>query len=168
MLPCPRRAEAFHHITSPETDHWRKDHTCSYCGSLNPVVLLEHMAAGTCNLGPTDKNYKAYVDLPHTQPNKLRVVSQVNYDIGERTPFGDRSKWRKANVLNRIVWKLSPSTQWFMLEPNGPTRHAKFYFQHFDDAQQQQFIDLLNAKACEIDYPGHFYRLPYFITRGAE
>jgi len=40
--------------------------------------------------------------------------------------------------------------------------HGKFYFQHFDDKQKQKFIDLINKKKINLDYPGHFYVLPYF------
>lgn len=43
--------------------------------------------------------------------------------------------------------------------------HAKFYFQHFDEAQQRQFIDLLNAGSIKLAVPGHFYALPFFIKR---
>lgn len=44
--------------------------------------------------------------------------------------------------------------------------HQKFYFQHLDEVQQNQFIALLNAKAVKIGYPGHFYVAPFFIHFG--
>jgi len=37
---------------------------CIFCGSLHPDYVLTVMAAGKCTLGPTDKNYKIYVDVP--------------------------------------------------------------------------------------------------------
>ncbi len=42
----------------------------------------------------------------------------------------------------------------------------KFYFQHLSEAQQVRFVELLNAKKMRVGYPGHFYRLPFFIQRG--
>lgn len=45
-------------------------------------------------------------------------------------------------------------------------RHHKFYFEHLDEAQRQRFVDLLNAKAVKIGYPGHFYVRPFFVGAG--
>lgn len=46
----------------PPKDHWRNDGTCSYCGSMSPERLFAVLGAGA-QLGPTDKNYKIYVDV---------------------------------------------------------------------------------------------------------
>jgi len=41
---------------------WREDDgSCSYCGSVNPDVLMERLEAGTVEVGPTDKSYKIYL-----------------------------------------------------------------------------------------------------------
>lgn len=40
----------------------------------------------------------------------------------------------------------------------------KVYFQHFDDQDQQRFIDLYNRGRMNIAYPGYFYKPPYFIV----
>jgi hypothetical protein len=40
---------------------------------------------------------------------------------------------------------------------------AKFYFQHLSGAQQQRFIELLNAGTIKLGYPGHFYVRPFFV-----
>lgn len=40
---------------------------------------------------------------------------------------------------------------------------GKFYFQHLDDAQEQKFVDMLNAKTLKLGYPGHFYVAPFFV-----
>lgn len=45
-------------------------------------------------------------------------------------------------------------------------KHHKFYFQHLDTAQQQRFIELLNTGKMRLGYPGRFYALPFFISRG--
>jgi hypothetical protein len=41
-------------------------------------------------------------------------------------------------------------------------RH-KFYFEHLSEEQKIEFVEMLNSKSINIGYPGHFYRLPYFI-----
>lgn len=47
--------------SGPNLDSWREDDTCSYCGSLNPDILMARMEAGDIEIGPTDKSYKVYV-----------------------------------------------------------------------------------------------------------
>lgn len=44
-------------------------------------------------------------------------------------------------------------------------RHAKFYFQHLDEAGRDRFITLVNERKMKIGFPGHFYVLPYFCAR---
>lgn len=60
---CPRREENPNSGTMfPGWDEWRDlGLHCSYCGSTNPARFLELVKAGR-EIGPTDKNYKAYVD----------------------------------------------------------------------------------------------------------
>lgn len=70
---CPRRAEDGTDTTDspftfagPNRDTWdvrepgglRK---CSYCGSVHPDDFIARLKAGD-ELGPTDKNYKAYLE----------------------------------------------------------------------------------------------------------
>jgi hypothetical protein len=105
---CGRRYNIEH-----DTDSWRPDNTCSYCGSLSPEVFMARLDAGDVELGPTDKNYKVY------------VANAAGAEFGH---------------------------------------FAKFYFQHLSEAQQIRFVELLNAKRLKFGMPGHFYRLPYFIT----
>lgn len=38
----------------------------------------------------------------------------------------------------------------------------KFYFQHLDDRQKNDFVDLLNAQKVLLGYPGRFYVPPFF------
>lgn len=45
-------------------------------------------------------------------------------------------------------------------------RHGKFYFQHLSVEQRKAFVELLNAKTLKLAFPGHFYVLPFFMTRG--
>ena len=58
-MKCPRRDES--HFG--ETNRLTPDAfcpTCSYCNSVSPKRLFEIIEAGG-EIGPTDKNYKAYV-----------------------------------------------------------------------------------------------------------
>lgn len=49
--------------TFPGDDTWGP--TCSYCGSISPAEFFTLVESGA-SIGPTDKNYKAYVDVgPH-------------------------------------------------------------------------------------------------------
>jgi hypothetical protein len=73
VQPCPRSpageyAAAGIEYDGPFTDmmsgkdsHWRKDGTCSYCGSLNNDYFMERLEKGDVECGPTDKSYKVYV-----------------------------------------------------------------------------------------------------------
>lgn len=53
-------------------DHWDKNGTCSYCGSLKGEEMIERIKAGTATLIPTDKSYKVYVETvdPATRETK--------------------------------------------------------------------------------------------------
>ena len=58
---CPRRAEGCPAFLRDKKDTWRDDRTCSFCGSMHPDDFMVAAATGA-ELGPTDKNYKVYVD----------------------------------------------------------------------------------------------------------
>lgn len=69
---CPRRVEVPLHISESagETDEFQGGHGligqvrgCSFCGSMDPVEFLQKVREGYI-VGPTDKNYKAYLDAP--------------------------------------------------------------------------------------------------------
>lgn len=84
---CPRRVEnGMVDPNSPfvgagaDLDEWRvredPEHpglintgmpACSYCGSLSPEFFLERVEEGW-EVGPTDKNYKAYLKNPSSGP----------------------------------------------------------------------------------------------------
>lgn len=76
MHTCPRRTEdgtdnpdrtwAFPCGTNLDTYEVREEGglpKCSYCGSVEPNVFLECLESAH-ELGPTDKNYKAYLEYP--------------------------------------------------------------------------------------------------------
>jgi len=47
---------------------WRDNDTCSYCGSYNPDQLMARLEAGDIQLGPTDKDYKVYIENSGGEP----------------------------------------------------------------------------------------------------
>ena len=117
---------------------WGNDDCCSYCGSVNPDLLMERIEAANVVLGPSDKNYKLYLDA--VEGSELFKQSFRDSD----SPRGDDPmQW---------VWTTRE------------VKHAKFYFQHFSEAQCRRFIELLNAKKLNIGEPGYFYRRPFFIA----
>lgn len=151
---CPRRHESMHemHPDFDKDDGWREDKTCTWCGSLHPDAFMQAAESGV-EIQPTDKDYKSYLDLP-------------NPDVGKPVLF---STWNNppADVLERIKgdpnWKQTGPRSWEEYRPAPARRHHKFYFQHLSDEQRRHFVELLNAKAVKIGYPGRFYRMPFFI-----
>lgn len=138
---CPRRVEDVRH-SGPNLDEWRKDDTCNYCGSVKPELLFSAIEQGY-ELGSTDKSYKVYVDLPGS--GKMKVIGHSN------SP--------------QAGWKKTPFKQEWKLKQRETKRHAKFYFQHFSEADQKKFIELVNSKA--IKWAGGFslYVLPFFMRK---
>lgn len=131
---CPRRMHEMGPWNREEgQDSWSNEPRregevtprCSFCGSLHPGRFLELVGQGWA-VGPTDKNYKAYLHQVFSGPEQEGAP-------GEPLPR-----------LEEFV-------------------RAKFYFQHFSDAQQQQFVDLYNRQAIRFSTPGNFYVLPFFM-----
>ena len=118
-ITCPRRDEGFGHGETLQ-DMVRDNGTCSFCGSLVPEAFWDLVEAGA-ELGPTDKNYKVYVNPP----------PHLKYSVME-------------------------------------TGMAKLYFQHFRTEDIDRFIRMYNEKKMKIEYPGHFYRLPFFCKMSDE
>lgn len=140
---CPRRDPHFPYAPGlAGLDTWEADDTCSYCGSLNPEVLMARLEAGDVELGPTDKNYKVYVH------NKSGAQFKQTY----RNCPSDSSCTGPRDC-----------THWVTRE----VEQTKFYFQHFSVEQQLRFIEMLNAGRIALGYPGYFYNLPFFCRRGS-
>jgi hypothetical protein len=158
---CPRRAEnPMADRMFPGPDKWdMRDgvRCCSYCGSMHPEDVFLAIAEKV-EFGPTDKSYKVYVDLPNPNAGKRVVVGSESgpaFNVVTGKPNRtDLSIWEMiTNRYSRKIWGTASAKL-----------HAKFYFQHFDRDQQARFINLLNVKAVNIGYPGHFYRLPFFCV----
>lgn len=163
---CPRALENPVHFRRPA--HWDRDRTCSYCGSINETLFFEAIESG-CEIGPTDKDYKVYIDVPNPLAGQMIVRGGANYEQTgegwvkltpeniETLPFErpvDREHHRE---------RMKQGDYWVRPYLEGPTKHAKFYFQHMSKEGRQRFVALLNAKKLKIGYPGHFYVLPFFV-----
>jgi hypothetical protein len=176
-MRCPRRSESGAFFREGE-DVWRADQTCSFCGSLNPDFLMAHLEVGVkelgpglfkrvappaITLGPTDKNYKAYVEgLPSEDAGKRMCYSSANYEQPGHVAYRDLTpEDRVALERSRIQPEMG---HWYRFEPGKPTRFAKFYFQHFDEGHRRRFLELLNAGMLPVA-AGGFYVLPFFARR---
>jgi len=164
---CPRREEAPHIAKAfPEGDVWDdRDgyRACTYCGSMHPDDLFEAIERGD-KLGPTDKSYKIYVDLPHKNPDSVRVVGSANFKPGD-----SYKNWNDLTPEEKEIAKGYDPTdgqeRFIQFGTNGAINHAKFYFQHLSPEQRTKFVQLLNDKKMNIGYPGYFYSLPYFVKK---
>ena len=143
-MMCPRRQESPLPTRFPGPDTYREeDDTCSYCGCLNPATFMERLEAGTVALGPTDKDYKVYVE------NREGLAFKQHF----RDCYS-----RKDDPGYVPCTGPDDCTHWITKE----TGHAKFYFQHLSEEQRKRFVELLNEKKLHIEYPGRFYVRPFF------
>lgn len=161
MFTCPRQGEG-PQGREPGRAFWNKDGTCSYCGSISQDRFFEAAESG-CKITPTDKSYKAYVDLP---PTGLERVVSSTWSV--EAP-GEKYIEATPDVCERLNYEpwgnpgRAGDKHWVTV---GIDRHvhAKFYFQHLDADGQKRFIDLHNAKRMALAYPGHFYSRPFFCA----
>lgn len=112
------------------------DTSCHYCGSMDADLLMQRLEARDVELEPTDKSYKVYVANRGGLP-----FFQAHRTDNDRS--GDQANW---------TWAVREIQQ------------TKFYFQHLSTDQRKRFVELLNQRLLLIGPPGHFYRLPFFIT----
>lgn len=141
---CPRRAESsFGRATGADT--WGNDDTCSWCGSLNPDILMARLEAADIEIGPTDKSYKIYV-----RNIGGALFKQTFRDCFEKPWAGARKKPECTGP--------GDCTHWTTRE----TSETKFYLQHLSPEQRTRFIDLYNEKRMKLGYPGYFYVRPFF------
>lgn len=138
MLPCPRRAETGLIYGDPNEDHFSSsDDTCSYCGSLNPDVLMSKIESKEVEIDPTDKEYKIYVR-------------------GE----GLTQSYRDCPV-NSVCKDPKECSHWV----TRPHTMKKFYFQHFSIEQRKKFVEMMKTNSIKMSHP--FYVLPFFVRRVA-
>lgn len=144
-------------------DKWRISdgyRSCEHCGSMHPDDLFAAIEAGAMITG-TDKNYKIYVEPAHPDPDGMRVVSATR-DAHRR--WGNLDEWVEITDENRHLLKgWGDDYRFVMLSKNGPTAHAKFYFEHLDDAAQARFVELYNAKKINLEPKFGLYVSPFFM-----
>jgi hypothetical protein len=165
---CPRRLEMYgRYAQQTGTDRWERGRgligqdatglSCSFCGSLAPDRFMQLVREGWW-VDPTDKAYKAYLAEPLTDDQVAaarsawmsgtfvaRVRNAVREDNAESVDAAIEQEWQQ------------------MPAASGHGREvAKFYYQHLNSAQMDEFIALINAKKMRIGMPGHFYVLPFF------
>ncbi len=175
---CPRRLSDFGPWERAEgLDTWTTGHglvgqdnvgpSCSFCGSLHPDRFMELIRDGWV-VGPTDKNYKAYLASPLTDEEKA----------------AKRDRWMASDAVARAIRELGErdgktpeqvqadlDAEWERQAPGRlhGSQSAKFYYQHLSDDQQTEFVDLVNSGAMNIGYPGYLYVLPFFAKpRGVD
>lgn len=134
---------------------------CSWDGSLHPDKFMELIESGA-TLGPTDKNYKVYVELEDdTHAEELRIIGMSNH-----TKSGEG--WiqvKDADLSNVDIsgWSKLDLEEWILLGKRGSNITDKFYFEHLSEEQKHHFVYLLNDKKLSIGLPGRFYVLPFFV-----
>jgi hypothetical protein len=166
MQPCPRSIASFR---SSVPSFWREDRSCSYCGSIHPDDFFAAIEAGS-ELGPTDKDYKVYIDRPNPLAGKLRIVSSANNkpDYGEwifltAENFAEVTNgFDPKDMIHAERWCME---HWVQIGKHADINQDKFYFYHLSDDQKKKFVVMLNDKKIKIAYPGYFYVLPYFCVR---
>lgn len=134
--------------------------SCSFCGSLNPDQFID-LVRGGWEVGPTDKNYKAYLRQALTTEEESRqkadwiehnAVAKAVRELGERD----------GKTSEQIASDLDE--QWARMPHSSRGPEAKFYFQHLSVEQQDEFISLHNARHMSIGYPGYLYVMPFFAA----
>lgn len=157
---CPRQTqEATIRAQLDHEAHWREDGTCSYCGSIREDAFFEAIAAGE-QLSPTDKNYKAYIEIPDPNVGKMRVISSANH-------LPDNGEWIHVTAESLPGLPAAAAEdmgRWIQIAPHDEKRTAKFYFQHLSETGRAKLIELVNAKAINFAYPGYFYVRPFFAA----
>lgn len=98
---CPRRPHDPNGVFNlPGEDSFRGDDTCSYCGSLNPDTLMAHLESGDVSLGPTDKDYKVYVQAKPNKEDKQLATGERGYNKFYFIHLSTDQKKRFVELLN--------------------------------------------------------------------
>lgn len=169
---CPRRIHEVGPWSREENlDSWTTGHgvvgqdavgpSCSFCGSLNPDRFMKLVREGWI-VGPTDKNYKAYLDRPATDEEKRAdkerwLASGIAQVLKRAAEAEGKAPEQVAEELNGAYWSEN-------LTADSAGQKAKFYYQHLSAEQQSEFIALYNERRMNIGYPGRLYVPPFFAA----
>jgi hypothetical protein len=141
-MQCPQRTPDYPYAAGLDgPDHYRADdHTCSYCGSLNPDVFMARLEAGDIALGATTKNYKVYVHNAGGAP-LLQTYRDCPRDEPKHMP--------------------DECAHWVTRE----TSQQKFYFDHLSNEQRQRFVEMYNERRIRMKGGFAFSPFPFFMQR---
>ncbi len=175
---CPRRMSDWGPWErTEELDEWRPGTSfvgherderfryCSFCGSIDPDSFMQRIEEGWV-AGPTDKNYKTYLGEPRSKEElaarRVRWLESGFAKVLARALRAEGKTDEEIEVELEKDWQKEAALV-------GDHDVGKFYYQHLSPEQAERFVELLNAGRMRIGYPGHFYRLPYFVVwKGAE
>lgn len=76
-MNCPRRTCEIGpwSIEEDDSDSWKENGTCSFCGSLKPENVIELIKQGN-TITRTDKNYKIYLNMKDAPNGSGKVYLQ--------------------------------------------------------------------------------------------
>jgi hypothetical protein len=168
---CPRRMAEYGPWQHAEgLDFWTTGHgivgqdavglSCSFCGSLNPDRFMELVREGWI-VGPTDKNYKVYLDQPATDEEKrARKERWLAGAVGQALK---RATEAEGKTPEQVAEELDQSYRVENPMPESAGKTAKFYYPHLSQEQRDEFITLYNERRMVVA-GGGFYVLPFFAT----
>lgn len=147
-------------IGDPEPkDTWRVGRDgvrgCSHCGSMHPEDFFDAIAKGL-KVGPTDKNYKVYIDgYPDPRAGEQRVISGCT----DGKPSTAMDGWVKVGRkerrdMRRDGWQGDYT--WIRYATRS-TLQLKLYTLHLNREDAARLRRLLDEHKVNIGYPGYFY-----------
>lgn len=172
---CPRRMAEYGPWDHAEgLDSWTTGHgvvgqdtvglSCSFCGSLNPDRFMDLVREGWI-VGPTGKNYKAYLDRPATdQEKQAKTERWLQSDIAQALK---RAAEAEGKTPEQVSEELNHAYRVQHPTADSAGQTAKFYYQHLSAEQQNEFIELYNERRMKVGYPGRLHVPPFFATSGA-
>lgn len=173
---CPRRiadglatADGPFVGSGPNLDEWStragligQPSGCTYCGSLPSAMFMDQVRAGA-KVGPTDKPYKLYIDVPSRGTSTLRVISSSNSPSGGLTHYRDLSRAEKKAVKEYASsgYPKGFKDHYYGLTTWDATTEAKFYTHHLTEEQGWEFHTLWREHKINWGYPGAPYTRLY-------
>lgn len=174
-MRCPRRNTyaSFPIGQAPGPDVWQDlealfgadsitGPTCSYCGSIQPDVLLDRLRGGWF-IEPSDRPERAYLNQPYTDTELAVVkVNNTGWRAARQLLLDQGATDDQATAAADAWWNDNEAG-----EHRGHTV-AKIYFSHLDTRQQHEFVELYNNGTMLLTYPGHFYVRPEFCRNAGD
>lgn len=168
VTTCPRQEqEAVLEVQRQHRTHVRHDGTCSYCGSLTEEVFMAAVMSG-CQMTPTDKNYKVYIEIPNPRAGRRRISGMGGKSVSgnwEKAELKHCTLARESGWSVESVRRVVERGESVLVDIEPATKTAKFYFQHLSRDGRSQFIKAISSEVANVGNPGHFYVVPFFAQR---